>query len=260
MKNEVPILEYHDLSERPHKVRDFHSPYILLNTKFYKQMEWLSKNGYRALTIDDLLRNNISEKAVVLTFDDGHISNYKLAFPILMNFNFVATFFVIPEFLSQKGYITRQQILEMYEQGMKFESHSLTHPYLLSLTKEEIILELRKSKEKIEEIINSDINHFSVPYGFYNKYLVRCVNNAGYKSLVTEDFGYYKPKKDSFHVLPRFTVKSQTELSKFTNIVEKRKLKLINDYLEALFIQNFKRILGFKVYIRLKSLALKASI
>jgi peptidoglycan/xylan/chitin deacetylase (PgdA/CDA1 family) len=208
------------------------------------------------LTIDDLLRDNISEKAVVLTFDDGHISNYKLAFPILKNFNFVATFFIVPMFIGKKDYLTREQILEMHEQGMKFESHSLTHPYMVSLNREEIIREVCESKAKIENLLSNQIYHFSVPYGFYNKCLARCVKDAGYQSLVTENFGYYKYRDNRFHVLPRFTVKSHFDLKNLQDIIEGRKISLLSDYVKTLGIRYLKAILGYRNYIRLKSLIL----
>jgi len=257
MKNEIPIFEYHDLSEKSSNIKTFHSPYVFLKTKFFEQMRWLYHNGYQTLTIDDLLSGNITEKSVILTFDDGHISNYKLAFPILKTFNFLGTFFIVPNFVGQKNYIAKKHILEMHKGGMKFGSHSLTHPYLFSLSKEEIIKELLESKGKIENILKIQINHFSVPYGFYNKYLVRYVEYAGYKSLVTEDFGYFKPNNSSFQILPRFTVKSHIALSKFVHIAERRKNRLRADYLRALSVQNLKSLFGYRIYIYLKSLILK---
>jgi len=253
----VPILEYHDLCEQKNKETDFHSPYVMQVSKFYEQIEWLYQNRYSSITLDDLLKENIPEKSFVLTFDDGNISNYEFAFPILKKFNFVGTFFIIPTLIDKKNYITRKQIHEMDEKGMKFESHSLTHPYILSLSRQEITREVHQSKEKIQKILNREINHFSVPYGFYNKYLIQCVKEAGYKSIVTEDFGYYKPKYNSFQILPRFTVKSQMNLNTFTNIVQKKKIKLLSDYSTAILIQTFKRILGYRNYIYLKSLILK---
>jgi peptidoglycan/xylan/chitin deacetylase (PgdA/CDA1 family) len=168
----------------------------------------------------------------------------------------VATFFIVPKYIGNKNHITREQILEMTRQGMRFESHSLTHPYLLSLSTKEIDEEVYKSKNEIQSLLNCEVNHFSVPYGFYNRYLVRCVEKAGYKSMVTENFGYYIANKNPFPILPRFIVKSRMETGKFKQIVEKRKGQLITDYSKALCIQNLKKILGYRTYIRLKSLIL----
>ena len=258
MKSEVPIFGYHDLSDGEKNLNPFHAPYVPLKTKFCEQMQWLSMNGYRTLTLDDLINHNVPQKSVVLTFDDGHISNYELAFPILKKFNFVATFFIVPKYIGSKNYITREQILEMTKQGMRFESHSLTHTHILSLSKGEIDREVHQSKEEIQSLLNSEVNHFSVPYGFYNRYLVRCVEKAGYKSLVTENFGYYVANKNPFPILPRFTVKSRMDTGKFKEIAERRKGQLLTYYSKALCLQNVKRVLGYRMYIRLKSLILNS--
>lgn len=256
MKVEIPILEYHDLSESPEENKTFHSPYILLTKKFNEQMKWLYHNGYQTLTIDDLFFNRATEKSVVLTFDDGHISNYELAYTILKQFKFVATFFIVPKFIGQKNYLQEKQILEMHKNGMNFESHSLTHPYLISMGKNNIIKELAQSRKEIQNLLNSEVNHFSVPYGFYNKGVIDCAKEYGYKSITTEDFGYYKPNDDLFKVFPRFTIKSNICLNKFANIVEKRKRKLISDYFMANVIQGSKNLLGCRNYIRTKSFIL----
>lgn len=256
MKAEIPILEYHDLSDDLEGNKTFHSPYVLLTAKFYEQMRWLHHNGYHTLTIDDLCCHRATEKSVVLTFDDGHVSNYKLAYPVLKQFKFVATFFIVPENIGRENYLQEKHIIEMHKNGMNFESHSLTHQFLISMSKNNLLEELTKSRMEIKKILNSEVNHFSVPYGFYNKDVIDCVRESGYKSMTTEDFGYYKPNDDLFKIFPRFTVKSNICINKFSNIIKKRKLKLIYDYFKANLIQGFKNLLGCRNYIRTKSFIL----
>jgi len=258
MTTSVPILEYHDLADRVDHTTTFHSPYILSKSNFYEQMSWLSRNRYTTLTIDDLFNGQIPAKSVVLTFDDGHISNYELAFPILEEFEFIATFFVASRFIGATDYLASEQIAEMCKHGMKFESHSMTHPYMLSLSRKDITREICQSREEIQSIAKSKVNHFSVPYGFYNAYLAWCVKKAGYQSIVTEDFGYYEYRDSVFQILPRFTVKPQIRLSKFANIAAKRRVTLMSDYLTALSLQYIKWLLGYRRYIHFKSLILKA--
>lgn len=253
MKIHVPILEYHDLSEHMVTDRDFHSPYVLLISKFCEHMKWLYENNYTTLLIDDLFTKNIPEKSVLLTFDDGHISNYDLAFPILKEFNFVATLFIVPIFVGQENYISKDQIIEMSENGMTFGSHSLSHPYLISLNKQDIMREVIESKNRIQNLLKKKVEHFSVPYGFYNRYLVQSVRHAGYKSIVTEDFGYYRINGEPFKVLPRFTVKSQMDINIVKNIFRRRKFPLITEYMKEFFIQSLKSILGYRMYTRLKA-------
>lgn len=257
MKREVPILEYHDLSSTPGSSGHFHSPYVLLSEKFYEQMSWLFRQGYRTLTIDDLLTHPGADRLVAITFDDGHISNYSLAFSILKEFNFRATFFIVPSFVGSKNYVSTSQLKEMHESGMKIESHSLTHPYMYALPAQEMLHEIIESKKWIQDVLKDETNHFSVPYGMYGKDLVEHLKKAGYKSMVTENYGYYKYNDVAFHVLPRFTIKAHFDLKTFRNIIEGRKLLLTPDYFKATCLRLSKAILGYRNYIYLKSLLLK---
>jgi peptidoglycan/xylan/chitin deacetylase (PgdA/CDA1 family) len=254
MTARVAILEYHDLGERLSRLRDFHSPYVFSLGEFKEHMEWLSRKQYATLLIDDLFSNNIPEKSVVLTFDDGHISNYTLAFPVLTKFKIAATFFIVPMFIGKDNYLSKDQIHEMTKYGMRFESHSLTHPYMPSLNRQEIVREVRDSKLRLENILGDEIRHFSVPYGFYTKYLIQCVKENGYLSLVTENFGYYKHKDGSFQVLPRFAVKSHFNLKNLQNVLESRTIALLPNYAKEFGVRCFKAILGYGNYLRLKSL------
>jgi peptidoglycan/xylan/chitin deacetylase (PgdA/CDA1 family) len=48
---------------------------------------------------------------------------------------------------------------------------------------------MRRSKETIEDMTGCEVKDFSVPYGFYDRRLIHLVQEAGYRSLFTEDCG-----------------------------------------------------------------------
>jgi peptidoglycan/xylan/chitin deacetylase (PgdA/CDA1 family) len=252
----VPIFEYHDIGEANQSADPFHAPYVLPEKAFAEQISWLYENGCRTLTLGDLLSDHAPPDTVVLTFDDGHISNYESVFPILRRFNYVATFFIVPGFVEKPGYVTWEHLFEMQRNGMEFQSHSLNHPYILSLEENEIEREVRGSKEAIQQRLGTEVNCFSVPYGFYNRTLARIVEKAGYRYLVTEDFGYYVPQQNRFRTLPRLVVKSTLEMEKFRFMAEGRRAKLIREYGLAFCLTGIKRLLGFRMYLRLKSACL----
>lgn len=252
MKGSVAILEYHDVAEKPLPRSDLHFPYVLTKERFLDQMHWLYENGYHTSNLDTLIDGKAADREVVLTFDDGHISNYEVAFPTLKKFGYSATFFVVPQLLGKENYINYNQISEMYEHGMEFGSHSLTHPCLVLLTGDEMVREVYTSKEEIERIIDSEVRHFSAPYGFYNRDLVGLTKRAGYKTLVTERPGYFRSKETCFSILPRFTIKVEVKKDKFIHIVQHKRAWLFTDYLASFVLEGVKKALGYEGYVKMK--------
>ena len=91
---QVPILMYHHLSE------DVTNSEMVSPEQFDAQIRALSEAGYTGVSFDELqayvLRGEpLPEKPVVITFDDGYLSNYTLAYPILQKYNMKATIFAI---------------------------------------------------------------------------------------------------------------------------------------------------------------------
>lgn len=91
----VPILCYHHLQEEGQETST-----VLRVETFEHQMELLDENGYHPVTFDDLIAfvdrgAPLPEHPVVITFDDGYMSNYTYGFPILQDYGFPAAIFVI---------------------------------------------------------------------------------------------------------------------------------------------------------------------
>lgn len=90
---------------------------------------------------------------VVFTFDDGLLSHYEHAMPILQEHNFSATFFITgrrglwknPRFRSEGLYeedASWDQIRELHVNGFEIGNHTLSHPVIPNLSKERILDEV----------------------------------------------------------------------------------------------------------------------
>jgi peptidoglycan/xylan/chitin deacetylase (PgdA/CDA1 family) len=90
----VPVLMYHHIN--PHK-----GDMVTITPKVFEgQMEYLYRAGYRTLKIAELIAYinsglTLTQKAVVVTFDDGWLDNYIYALPILKKYKINATIFLI---------------------------------------------------------------------------------------------------------------------------------------------------------------------
>lgn len=171
----VPVLMYHSISPIPDKVSH---PYFQTNTDpatFYKQMEWLAKNGYRAIPLTEIEEelkhpNQDRRKPFVVTFDDGFKDFLENAFPVLKNFHFTATVFLptgyVGQRLMEKQCLSWEEVRSLQAEGIEFGSHTVTHPKLHRLSSAMLHQEISNSKETIEHSTGEKVNTFSYPYAF----------------------------------------------------------------------------------------------
>ena len=91
---QVPILMYHNLVQEATAETD------LTAAQFEAQIAALAQAGYTAISFEELKAfvyegAPLPDKPVMITFDDGYLSNYTLAYPILEQYQMKATIFAI---------------------------------------------------------------------------------------------------------------------------------------------------------------------
>lgn len=105
--NNAGILMYHKIEKY-----NFENNSVSIEN-FEKQMQY-AKNNFNLVSLDDLanfLKNKkIPRNALAVTFDDGHSSVYKLAYPVLKKFNIPATIFVAFEAVENRSLIWTDEI------------------------------------------------------------------------------------------------------------------------------------------------------
>jgi hypothetical protein len=97
-KRGIPILMYHKIGDPPEGSK---MPNLWVSTTtFRKQLDYLKKRGYTPILFKDLYafwdgKKQLPEKPILLTFDDGYQNNYTAAAPILKEFGYPATLYVV---------------------------------------------------------------------------------------------------------------------------------------------------------------------
>jgi peptidoglycan/xylan/chitin deacetylase (PgdA/CDA1 family) len=251
-KKGIPVLMYHALDDEqnPTGAKDLGEQlYIVSVDNFRKQMEYLHSNGFRTYFLEELLtRKDWPHKGIVITFDDGHESNYTLALPILQEFEFKAEFFITTGWIGTKHFLKSNQIFELHKAGMSIGSHSVTHRYLNDLTNKEIEVELNESKTTLEKILETEITSFSAPGGRLQKTnMTTLAKNTGYKTLYTSRPDVFNNRTGVFSI-PRFTMKRQTSHSAFTRIINLNPTVLLKVKTKNWIFQLAKQILGNNFY------------
>jgi peptidoglycan/xylan/chitin deacetylase (PgdA/CDA1 family) len=199
-ESSIPVLMYHSVSsdDQPNV-----HPYYRTSTSpavFADQLKFLQERGYRTCTVAEALEQLKAEnttKSVVLTFDDGYSNFYHHAFPLLSQYGFSATVYLptayigeTPNSFKNEDCLTWSEVRELQGHGIRFGSHTVTHPQLRELGVSAINDELLNSKETIEQRLGCEVDSFAYPYAFpqtdvdFTNMLRNSLQAAGYKNGV----------------------------------------------------------------------------
>jgi peptidoglycan/xylan/chitin deacetylase (PgdA/CDA1 family) len=102
-------------------------------------------------------------------------------------------------------YLSWDELREMKNGGIEFGSHGLHHVSFTCMSQEEKYEEISVSKKKLEQNLNTQIDIFCYPYGYYSKEDADILKKAGYKMAVG---CYPKPNisNDDLFFLGRFLI------------------------------------------------------
>ena len=157
----VPVLYYHLIDDNLYS--PFHSMFVS-PPDFANQMKYLKTAGYTVIPLAQIENAGEYSKPVIITFDDGYEDNYTNAYPILKEYNFPATVFLISGFIGKPGYLNNNEILQMQDL-VSFQDHTVTHRSLATLSAAEQEYELSASKQAIETLTGQNVFAVAYPNG-----------------------------------------------------------------------------------------------
>lgn len=211
--NGIPVITYHHILRDEENTRFRHTSTTTSVRAFSNQMTWLRDMGYTTLTmyqLDDYVHNraNLPGRAVVITFDDGLKSVSRYAYPILKQYGFKATAFIIssrikrhPQKWAPKS-LQFMSVSELEEIKDVFDFQSHTHflhrvdgyrrPILLSRSYHNILFDFERSRRALAQF-NPHVLFLSYPFGGYNVTAVKAAKDAGFQLAVTTVKGKVKP-------------------------------------------------------------------
>lgn len=195
-----PILTYHKFGPRPSGVR---LRGLYLGTRLFEsQLRELTAAGYRPGGLGSEVRSGgMGEPTVTLTIDDGFRSVLTEALPVLVRHRWVATLYLVAERLggwndweqaqgeAAAPLMSVGEVREWLAAGQRIGSHTLTHPWLTRLPREQAQREIGLARRKLEDEFQVPVTDFCYPYGDWNPGVRDAVEEAGYRTATTTDFG-----------------------------------------------------------------------
>lgn len=247
--NEIPVLMYHLL------LPGRNDSISVDPVRFKEQMLALKSSGYTTITeteLSDHLEQEtpLPEKPILITFDDGYLSNYTEAFPILKRLDMKASIYVVASRIFEDSgsiageypKISWQQAREMRGtisiQSHTWDSHSkqnndqgqnrglITGRMQLENgieTQKEfegrVFEDLIAAKNAIEQNVGTQVTAISYPYGDYSTDTIRLAEKAGYKMAFTVNSGLNSQNSLPFE-LKRIIANGAYSGDELINIIE----------------------------------------
>ncbi|MFP1950291.1 polysaccharide deacetylase family protein [Lonsdalea quercina] len=226
----IPVLTYHSLLTDVENTHFLHTSTTTSDDAFNRQMAYLKEAGYTTLSLyqlEDYLHNriNLPGRAVVLTFDDGLKSVCRYAYPILKQYGFHATAFIItsrikahpqpwdPNSLQFMSSGELQQIADVFD----FQSHThflhrlgpARRPVLFSRTLHNIELDFEHTRRALSPF-NAQVWYLSYPFGGYSPTAVQAAKAAGFHMALTTQQGKVLPGDNPFTLKRLFLLRTDS--------------------------------------------------
>ena len=196
---------------------------------FIKQLELIKKNEFSYVNpnnFEDSLRNKKNKKKILLTIDDGFLSFYENAWPLLKSNKIPFILFISTREVGKYGYMSWKQIKEISKEDfVHIGNHSHTHEYLIDESPEKILKDLKKSISIFKKNLEYNSHFFSYPFGEYSLEFKKIVKDLNFKFAFGQHSGVIDETKD-FLELPRFPINEKYgEIKRFETILNTLPLK-----------------------------------
>jgi peptidoglycan/xylan/chitin deacetylase (PgdA/CDA1 family) len=185
----VPILEYHVLG-RPKTEVPYPDLYVP-RASFRKQMDWLEKQGYEAVTLEEVedawnRSGKLPQKPVVISFDDGYRPQYTFALPQLRQRGWPG----VINLKAEGSDLYTSNVEAMLDAGWELAAHTINHSDLTTLEGEALEEEVAGSRKILQRGFHVPVNNFCYPAGRFDPTVVAAVEAAGYEGATTEIPGF----------------------------------------------------------------------
>lgn len=217
------VLMYHGIHESRTSHGHFDPRYSLKPGQFRAQMQLLTQMGvagWLPVAGEALVAPAApaDRNMVLITFDDGDVSNLEQALPILQASGLSAVFFITRDHVGQRGMISRGGLRELADAGMVIGSHGLSHRFLNTLSPAALAIELASSRDFLQQVTGRQVVLLSLPGGRGGPREIKAAHEAGYRSVLGSRPGN-NLATPAGGLIDRVVISRQTKANDFEQLV-----------------------------------------
>ncbi len=201
--------------------------------------------------IEENIFQNKKKRKILLTIDDGLLSFYQNAWPILKKRKIPFILFVNTREVGSFNYMNWDQILELHNADhVEIGNHSHSHEYLVDESPEIIQNDILKSIKIFNEKLGTNSIFFSYPFGEYSLKFKEIIKDLGFSYAFGQHSGVIDDSKDLLE-LPRFPINEKYgELSRFKTLMKTLPLKYEKITPEDMYLMQSKNPPNVKIFFK----------
>lgn len=214
------VLLYHDIVRTDEEAIS-NPAYSTTVEKFESDLTALIDAGYAPATLAQLADGRMPPaRTFILTFDDGYLSNYTLAFPVLKKLGVHADIFINTSMTILPNHFRWYQAVKMEKSGLvTVHSHFDHHVNADTLSPEEFAARADESFKTITRSLPRAAGRsrfFAYPGGIYTEAHVNALRAVGVKLQLVQ----IAPAFDAPDVVVRYSIDYRTDMSDLISAFE----------------------------------------
>ncbi len=218
MKKPIMVLSYHHLDDgEGEPVSPLQSVYRVKSVQFREQMEAIKAMGLEVLPYQALFTQpQSSKRGVIITFDDGNLSDFTLARPILKEFGFPWTIFLSLHSLNRE--ITWEQLKQLREEGVYLALHGSRHQDYTLLNSEDLKEDFHACSQAMIDNLQHRSLDFALPFGRYNYHVLTELRKLKVRGVATTRYGW-NIANSGHYLINRWAIRRTTSIRQFRQIL-----------------------------------------
>lgn len=252
----ITVLMYHAIPATPGPQVGADAHYSVALDTFARQLDQMVQCGLGPRSVHSLLvmspASRAKARAVGITFDDGHVTNFEAA-RLLHRYGASADFFINPSTVGTDGFLDWEQLRQMASWGMSIQSHGMQHRFLDDLTPAQVEEELRDSKTEIERHLGTPVQVYAPAGGRTVPGLEALAHRLGYRAICNSRVGLWRGAAEHpVATVPRFAMLAGTGHGQLDRWLRQSPLEMAWQTSRYAVLRTAKRALGNGAYVKLR--------